>query len=144
MVSNCWMASVAAPSTAAPRQTLRTVGFASLDGAAIVGASFRWNSAGKSLVSAGKLLVSAGIPVEDLTGMGGISVLAHAKAGRWRQAVRLKRGNKRINTLIKRVAVESQQFWQVPREQKYIVGIHFLLCWQFLCVNLLTLLTVFR
>ena len=30
---------------------------------AIIGASFRWNSAGKSLVSAGKLLVSAGIPV---------------------------------------------------------------------------------
>jgi len=32
---------------------------------AIVGASFRWNSAGKSLVSSGKLPVSAGIPVED-------------------------------------------------------------------------------
>lgn len=31
---------------------------------AIVGASFRWNSAGKSLVSAGKLLVFAGIPAE--------------------------------------------------------------------------------
>lgn len=32
---------------------------------AIAGASFRWSSAGKSLVSAGKLPVSAGIPVED-------------------------------------------------------------------------------
>ena len=32
---------------------------------AIAGASFRWSSAGKSLVSAGKLPVAAGIPVED-------------------------------------------------------------------------------
>ena len=65
MASNCWTASVAAPSTAAPRQTRQAVGFASLGGSAIVGASFRWNSAGKSLVSAGKLPVSAGMPVED-------------------------------------------------------------------------------
>ena len=63
MVSSCWTASVAAPSTAAPRQNRRAVGFANLDGAAIVGASFRWNSAGKSLVSAGKSPVTAGIPV---------------------------------------------------------------------------------
>ena len=65
MASNCWTASVAAPSTAAPRQTRQAVGFASLGGSAIVGASFRWSSAGKSLVSAGKLPVSAGMPVED-------------------------------------------------------------------------------
>lgn len=65
MASNCWTASVAGPSTAAPRQNRRAVGFASLGGSAIVGASFRWNSAGKSLVSAGKLPVSAGMPVED-------------------------------------------------------------------------------
>lgn len=32
MASNCWTASVAAPSTAAPRQTRRAVGFASLGG----------------------------------------------------------------------------------------------------------------
>lgn len=60
MASNCWTPSVAAPSTAAPRQTRRAVGFAGLGGLPL--SALR--SAGKSLVSAGKLLVSAGIPVE--------------------------------------------------------------------------------
>lgn len=47
MASNCWTASVAAPSTAAPRQTRRAVGFASLGGLPL------------------SALRSAGIPVED-------------------------------------------------------------------------------
>ena len=61
MASNCWTPSVAAPSTAAPRQTRRAVGFACLGGLPL--SALR--SAGKSLVSAGKSPVSAGIPVED-------------------------------------------------------------------------------
>ena len=61
MASNCWTASVAAPSTAAPRQNRRAVGFANLGGLPL--SALR--SAGKSLFSAGKLPVSAGMPVED-------------------------------------------------------------------------------
>lgn len=47
MAPNCWTASVAAPSTAAPHQTRRAVGFASLGGLPL------------------SALRSAGIPVED-------------------------------------------------------------------------------
>jgi hypothetical protein len=45
MASNFWTASTAAARTAAPRQTRRAVGFASLGGSAIAGASFRWKIA---------------------------------------------------------------------------------------------------
>ena len=61
MASKCWTASVAAPSTVAPRPNRRAVGFASLAGLPL--SALR--SAGKSLFSAGKLPVSAGMPVED-------------------------------------------------------------------------------